>query len=60
VQNDYRGCESHDQCGRAKGPESVEITGYNASDPKYERREPGRLQPERKYHQQNRRADFTK
>lgn len=49
MQNDYRGCESHDQCGRAKGPESAEIAGYNASDPKYEGHKAATLQPQRKY-----------
>ena len=42
-------CESHNQRGSAKRPKSVEITGYGASDPLYEHREPSTLQPERKY-----------
>jgi hypothetical protein len=50
----------HHQCGGAKRAESAEIAGYSASDPKYEGREPGRLQPERKYDKKNRRADFVK
>ena len=60
VQNDYRGCELHDKCGRANRSESVEITGYSASDPKYERREPRTLQPQRQYHQKNRCDGLTK
>ena len=60
MQNDYCGCEPHDQCGGAKGSESVEIAGYNASDPKYERHKAATLQPERKYDQKNRHGDFMK
>jgi hypothetical protein len=38
----------------------VEIPGYNASDPKYERHKAATLQPQRKYDKKNRRADFMK
>ncbi len=51
---------SHDQCGRAKRSESVEIIGYRASDPNYKGRESGALQPKCNYQHQNRRAYFTK
>jgi hypothetical protein len=59
MQNNYRAGESHNQHSRAKWPKSVEITGDSAPDPKYERREPGRLQPQCDYHDTNRYADFT-
>ena len=60
MQNNYRTCESHNQHGRAKRPKSVEITGEGAPDPKYERGEPYRLQPQRDYRHTNRYGDLTK
>jgi hypothetical protein len=59
MQNDDRARKSHDEYGRAKRPKSVEITGYCTSDPSYERREPGTLQPQRKYYQVKRNPDFV-
>jgi hypothetical protein len=58
MENDYSGCESHNDCGGAEWPESVRITSYSASDPTNEHREPSTLQPERKYEQKGRYADF--
>jgi hypothetical protein len=58
MENDYSGCESHNDCGGAEWPESVQITSYSASDPTYEHREPSTLQPERKYERKDRYADF--
>jgi len=52
-------CQAPSESDR-NGPKSVRITGKGASDRMYERRDPDRLQPERKYHRQNRGADFTK
>jgi hypothetical protein len=53
AQNDYRACESQHECGRAKGPEFVEIARYKASEPKYERHKASTLQPQGKYDQKN-------
>ena len=60
MQNEYGGCEPHNEYGRAKRPKSMKITGQSAPDPKYEGCEPGRLQPQRDYHHTNRYADLTK
>jgi len=57
--NNYRACEPHNKYGRAKRPKSVEITRDSAPNPKYERCEPDRLQPQCDYHDTNRYADFT-
>lgn len=38
----------------------MEITDHSASDPDYDRREPGTLQPQREYYQKNRCADLRK
>ena len=59
MQNDYGGCEPHNQYGRSKRPKSVRITGKGVSDPMYERRERGRLQPQRDYHHPSRYTDLT-
>jgi|KBSSwiStaDraftv2_1062776.scaffolds.fasta_scaffold1089600_2 hypothetical protein len=59
VQKDCRCREPHDKYGRSKRPKSVRITGKGVSDPMYERREPGRLQPQCDYHDTDRYADFT-
>lgn len=45
MQSDYRSRETHDECGRTKRPEFVEIAGHNASDPKYEGHKASTLQP---------------
>jgi len=59
MQNDYRACKSHNQRSGTNRPKSVRITGNVVSNPMYERREPGRLQPQCDYHDTNRYADFT-